>query len=120
MRDYPGGLLVADWNAPASKKEDAMTKTRKRASSGQRQIPRRANQGRREKSHGLKAAQRAFCLEYLRNGFNATAAYKSAYPGVADPSARSNAWRLLTNADIRAFLAPHVEQRWKALQIGGD
>lgn len=65
-------------------------------------------------------ARRHFCLEYLGNGFNATAAYKAAYPGVTDGSARTNGWRMLANADVRAFLAPRLERRWTQLQISGD
>jgi hypothetical protein len=92
-----------------------------RSCSGPAATPRTVRPDRRTSDVGtLSPAQREFCLEYLRNGFNATAAYKAAYRGVVDATARSNGWRLLTNADILAFLAPHMERRWKRLQIGGD
>jgi len=70
---------------------------------------------------GLIPAQYDFCLQYVANGFNATAAYKAAYPSCqTDHSARTAAWRLLTNVDIKAFIASQLEDHWKPLQISGD
>lgn len=47
-----------------------------------------------------------FALTYVLNGFNATQAYKDVYgtpkKPVDDPTARTNAWRLLTKADMAA------------------
>lgn len=42
----------------------------------------------------------AFCLEYMKNGFNATRAYMSVYPDTKEPSARASASELLTNLNI--------------------
>ena len=48
--------------------------------------------------------QQKFCEEYLID-CNATRAYKEAYPSVVkDVSARANASRLLTNANVRRYL----------------
>jgi len=69
---------------------------------------------------GLNEAQHAFCLEYLANGFNASAAYKAAYGVDHDPTARTNGHRLLTNADVKAFVARQLEQRWTAAQMSAD
>ncbi len=65
-------------------------------------------------------SQVTFCLIYIANGFNATAAYREAYPGVTARSARELGYRLLTKVDIRTFLAVHLLDRWKALQMSGD
>ncbi len=68
----------------------------------------------------LNPSQRTFCLEWLRNGHNATAAYKAAYPGATPSSARELGHRLLTKVDIRTFLAVQLEPVWKAMQMDGD
>lgn len=68
----------------------------------------------------LNPSQYEFCLNYLANGFNATAAYKAAYPRATIRSARELGHRLLTKVDIRAFLAAQVNEHWKALQMTGD
>lgn len=48
--------------------------------------------------------QKRFCDEYLID-LNGTRAYKAAYPSVkSDHTATVNAGRLLTNADVRAYL----------------
>jgi phage terminase small subunit len=68
----------------------------------------------------LTTAQRAFCLTYLANGFNASAAYKSAHPGVTDGTARTEGHRTLAIPNIKAFLDKRLAHRWKALQMDGD
>lgn len=48
--------------------------------------------------------QQKFCEEYLID-CNATRAYKAAYPSVVkDETARANASRLLSNANVRCYL----------------
>ena len=68
----------------------------------------------------LNPSQYNFCLHYLQNGLNATAAYRAAYPGVTGPTACTNAYRLLRNAEIRTFLTQELGDRWKALHMSGD
>lgn len=54
--------------------------------------------------------QKRFCDEYLID-LNGTRAYKAAYPSVkSDHAATVNAGRLLTNADVRAYLDECLEQ----------
>lgn len=56
--------------------------------------------------------QKRFADEYLID-LNATRAYKAAYPGVKkDESARTNGWKLLTNADIKKY----IDDRTKELE----
>lgn len=70
---------------------------------------------------GLTAAQYEFCLAYLRNGFNATAAVRDAYPDVtSDAAARAMGSENLTKPNIRAFLAPKMIEHWKSLQMDGE
>ena len=52
----------------------------------------------------LNERQKKFCYEYAKSG-NATAAYKKAgYKWSTDESARANAARLITNANIQVAL----------------
>lgn len=54
--------------------------------------------------------QKMFADEYLID-LNATRAYKVAYPTVKkDGAARSNASRLLTNADIKTYIDERLEE----------
>jgi hypothetical protein len=71
-------------------------------------------------SLGLNRAQITFCLCYVANGFNATAAYKAAYPGAGARSARELGHRLLTKVDINAFIAAQINGRWRELQMAAD
>ena len=58
----------------------------------------------RDPSTGLTDKQRRFCEEYLKD-FNATAAYcRAGYSG-SEASMRSMASKLLTNANIQAYLS---------------
>lgn len=59
---------------------------------------------------GMTRSQRIFCDEYLLD-FNATRAYKVAYKSVKkDDTARANASRLLTKANIKAYIDKKVEE----------
>lgn len=69
---------------------------------------------------GLKLEHYEFCLNYLANGFNATAAYKATYPGGTDGSARVQGHQLLTNVNVKSFLAAKLQDQWKARQISGE
>jgi phage terminase small subunit len=51
----------------------------------------------------LPPKQKLFCEEYLID-YNATRAYKAAYKTKNDDTARSNAARLLTNANVKSYL----------------
>ena len=68
----------------------------------------------------LTPAQHQFAVEYLSNGFNATAAYRAAHPNVTYATARMEGSRCLAHPCVRAFLDPQLQSRWKALQMDGD
>lgn len=54
--------------------------------------------------------QKRFCEEYLID-CNATRAYKAAYPNIKkDETARTNASRLLTNANIKKYIEDTLEK----------
>lgn len=64
---------------------------------------------------GLTPGEYDFCLTYLTNGYNATAAYRATHPDCkTDGSARTLGWRMLTKVDVRAFLREQLGDRWKA------
>lgn len=69
---------------------------------------------------GLTNAQYAFCLHYVANGFNASAAYRSAHPGVTNNTARVEGHKTLTNPDIKAHLATRLSEHWASLHMHGD
>ncbi len=56
-----------------------------------------------------------FCLEYIRLGGNATKAYQSVYPDIADENvARAAGSRLLASVNICAYLDNYYADIWKA------
>lgn len=60
--------------------------------------------------YGMTRSQRIFCDEYLID-LNATRAYKVAYKSVKkDETARANASRLLTKANIKAYIDQKVDE----------
>ena len=66
----------------------------------------------------LTQKQKLFCLEYLKS-FNATDAYRKVY-WVGDKTAKSNWYRLLTNADIQEFLWARAEKKVEKLDVWVD
>lgn len=66
----------------------------------------------------LNEKQKLFCLEYLKS-FNATDAYRKVY-WVSDKTAKSNWYRLLTNADIQEYLWSKVEKKTEKLDVWVD
>lgn len=65
-------------------------------------------------------AQKIFCDEYLKH-LNATEAYKVAYPKVkTQHAAESNASRLLSNAEVKEYIAERMEERQKRTEITQD
>jgi|SRR6188768_3995067 len=61
----------------------------------------------------LTESQKAFCREWIYD-FNGSRAYKIAYPGVNDDTARANASKLLANPNIRAF-AKEIQENLEEL-----
>lgn len=57
----------------------------------------------KQKAKKVTEKQRIFCHEYVID-FNGARAYKVAYPNVTDGTARTNAHKLLTNANIQAYI----------------
>lgn len=51
----------------------------------------------------LTEKQKTFCREYIYD-WNGSRAYKAAYPDIEDSTARTNASKLLTNANIQAYI----------------
>ena len=69
----------------------------------------------------LKITEELFALEYLRNGHNATAAYKAAHPKCKnDNTAAVQAHRLLRKPKIAAFIQQEQKARKKRLRMEAD
>lgn len=68
----------------------------------------------------LTVKQRIFCNEYLVD-FNATRAYKVAYPSCTkDETAKANGSRLIANANVKAFIDKRIKDREKRTEITQD
>ena len=68
----------------------------------------------------LTAKQKIFADEYLID-LNATRAYKVAYPRVKkDETARANSSRMLTNANVAAYVEKRMKDREKRTEITQD
>lgn len=68
----------------------------------------------------MNEAQKRFCDEYLID-LNATRAYKEAYPSCKeDSTARTNASRLLTNANIKGYIEQKQQEISERTQITQD
>lgn len=64
--------------------------------------------------------QKIFANEYLVD-LNATRAYRVAYPSVKkDETARANGSRLLTNANVAAYIAERMKERQERTEITQD
>lgn len=68
----------------------------------------------------LSEKHKLFCLEYIRNGNNASRAYSTVYPSVKDTTAKANACRLLNRQDVKQFLQEYYNELWenRDLEIG--
>lgn len=84
----------------------------------------RRGQSRRERASqppaSLTPAQHVFCLEYLRNGFNASAAYRAAHPNVTEKTAWELGSRMLRNIKVRTFLDARQAAAWKGKTCDAD
>lgn len=64
--------------------------------------------------------QKRFCDEYLID-LNATRAYKVAYSNIKnDITARANASRMLTNANVANYISERMEERQKRTEVTLD
>jgi len=67
----------------------------------------------------LNERQKHFCQEYLKD-FNGTRAYREVYKVQNDRTAASNAFRMLRNADIQAYLRELIKDRSDRTGIRND
>ncbi len=84
-----------------------------------RRRPLKAGHRRRSTETG-KARDEFFALAYLANGYNATAAYKSAHPRCAQRTAEVNGSRLLRKAEVSAFIEREEFERRQRLRMEAD
>ena len=73
-----------------------------------------------ERPSTLTPAQYQFTLEYVANGFNATAAYRAAHPNVTYATARMEGSRTLAKPCIRAVIERRLRNHWEGLHMSGD
>lgn len=72
-------------------------------------------------AHGLNPAQLTFALHYLANGFNATQAYRAAYPNIRrDETAAVAGHRLLRTVKVATYIAERRDAVCKPLHMSGD
>jgi phage terminase small subunit len=65
----------------------------------------------------LNKKQEAFLDELFVNGFNQMKAYQSVYKGVSDETAKTNASRLLSNANVKREYERRQEQNRKRYEV---
>ena len=68
----------------------------------------------------LTHSEELFALEYLANGYNATAAYKAVHPRASQRTAEVNGSRILRKAEVSRFVAGERAARKKRLRVFGD
>jgi hypothetical protein len=83
-------------------------------------VSRRRTEHRAAGRSALKATDELFALEYLANGYNATAAYRPVYPKCSQRTAEVNGSRLLRKAEVAAFIEWERRARVKRLHMDAD
>jgi len=73
-----------------------------------------------KKPANVPAGWPIFRLEYLSNGFNASAAYEVAYPMANKKTAASNSWKLLQSERMQAYLADGVAELFGKLELKAE
>lgn len=68
----------------------------------------------------MTPAQQRFADEYLANGYKAIPAYKVAYPGCADSTAKSCAWKVLKYPEVKAYIDERRHQIYESLAIDAE
>lgn len=69
--------------------------------------------------HGLGVSDKAFCLAYLSNGFNATQAYHVAHPDASLHTCAAEGYTALRKPVIKAFIDAQVTKRFEAYAMSG-
>ena len=69
---------------------------------------------------GLNGKQKAFCEEYVANGYNAQKAYAVVYDCWNEASVRSNTCRLLKNEKVKEYIKELQKERFEALNISAE
>lgn len=68
----------------------------------------------------LTQGEELFALEYLANGYNATAAYRTVHPKASDTTAATQGYRCLRKPQIAAFIAREQKERRARLRMDAD
>jgi hypothetical protein len=68
----------------------------------------------------LKKNDELVALEYLANGHNATAAYRSVHPNCSQRTAEVEGSRTLRKPEVAAFIDRQQRERFRRLQMDGD
>ena len=68
----------------------------------------------------LNAQSKAFCEEYVANGYKATEAYMIAYPNSSRESARRSSSKVLLKPEIKQYVKEIQRERFEALNISAD
>lgn len=68
----------------------------------------------------LTEKQKAYCIEYVSNGYNAINAYISVSPDCAAGSARNGSYRYMKNPEIKAYLAELIGDIYEAKMISAE
>ena len=72
------------------------------------------------RDEGFTDVDRAFALDYLANGFNATAAYQLTHPGAARNTCWSEGSKYLRKPKVAEFISVRLEAAWKSKEMQGN
>jgi phage terminase small subunit len=100
-------------------KSKRLTQQSRPRSARKRASTRGSSETRLELPDGLTPKQHAFCLAYLSNGFNASAAYRSAHQGATQKTSSVEGHRNLAKPSIAAFLKRQLEAQWSLEEMAG-
>lgn len=104
-----------DGQKQVGKKPEAKAQPKKAAAKKKPPVRRRPT-----KTDKTTEQAQLFAYAYVRNGCNATAAYREIKPGVKDSTAQANGHRMLRNAKVQQFLAPLLEALMEKNQVDAE
>lgn len=71
-------------------------------------------------NYGLNDKHKAFCEEYVANGYNATKAYMKVYENANPETSGTMASRVLKKDNVKAYIKELQRERFEALNISAE
>lgn len=68
----------------------------------------------------LTPKQKAFCEEYVANGYHISNAYRIAYPDANEHSVKTNSYKIMKYPEVKEYIKELQKERFEALNISAD